>query len=131
MVTLHTEALQARKGHVDNMAPRSKPRVKHRSSINSKGLKNKVEPSTVFADRKNIKENTRKDEKLALKSTCRVCLFLKMDVEESLNRCAAGMEEKCICEAFPEIGCKVCVMAAPAVPMLGCEARGVRWHEGQ
>lgn len=63
MVTLHTEALQARKGHVDNMAPRSKPRVKHRSSINSKGLKNKVEPSTVFADRKkNIKGNTRKDE---------------------------------------------------------------------
>lgn len=52
MVTLHTEALQARKGHVDDMAPRSKPRVKHRSSINSKGLKNKVEPSTVFADRK-------------------------------------------------------------------------------
>ena len=44
MVTLHTEALQALEaGHVDNMAPRSKPRVKHRSSINSKGLKNKVE----------------------------------------------------------------------------------------
>lgn len=52
MVTLHTEALQALEaGHVDNMAPRSKPRVKHRSSINSKGLKNKVE--RVFATRKN------------------------------------------------------------------------------
>ena len=32
------------------MAPRSKPRVKHRSSINSKGLKNKVETrERVFA----------------------------------------------------------------------------------
>lgn len=60
MVTLHTEALQARKGHVDNMAPRSKPRVKHRSSINSKGLKNKVEPSTVFADRKKHKREHKK-----------------------------------------------------------------------
>lgn len=47
---------------MDNMAPRSKPRVKHRSSINSKGLKNKVETRKVFATGKKKKKNTRKDE---------------------------------------------------------------------
>lgn len=60
--------------------------------------------------------------------------LLKMDVEESLNRCAAGMEEKCISEAFPEIGCKVCD-GCTSRAHAGGEARvvggGVRWHEGQ
>lgn len=37
------------------MAPRSKPRVKHRSSINSKGLKNKVETGRLLK-KKNKKQ---------------------------------------------------------------------------
>lgn len=49
--------------------------------------------------------------------------FLKLDVEESLNRCAAGMEEKCISEAFPEIGCKVCD-GCTSRAHAGGEARG-------
>lgn len=47
---------------MDNMAPRSKPRVKHRSSINSKGLKNKVETRRVFATGEGEKQHKDREE---------------------------------------------------------------------
>lgn len=50
---------------MDNMAPRSKPRVKHRSSINSKGLKNKVETRRVFATGEE-KNNTRTERRTSV-----------------------------------------------------------------
>lgn len=40
------------------------------------------------------------------------------------------MDEKCISEAFPEIGCEVCDDCTSCAHA-GGEARGVRWHEGQ
>lgn len=43
------------------------------------------------------------------------------------------MDEKCICEAFPEIGWKVCDDCTSCAHA-GGEAeggRGVRWREGQ
>lgn len=54
-----------------------------------------------------------------------------MDADESLNRCAAGMDEKCICEAFPEIGCKVCDDCTSCAHAGGKARGGGRWHQGQ
>lgn len=104
------------------MAPRSQPRVKHRSSINSKGLKNNVEHLQAGKIRKH-----KKGREPALKSTW--SLFGKADVGGSLNRCAAAADEKCISEAFPEIGCKVwndCTSGAHAGGEAGGGTRGQR-----
>lgn len=70
------------------MAPRSKPRVKHRSSINSKGLKNKVEPrSDCNQEKKPPTQGRTERGELAWKLTSCVCLVENDQWWLNANRC--------------------------------------------
>lgn len=119
MVTLHTKALQARKA----MWTTWHHAVNPESSTEAASIQRVLETKLSICRPEKSEKKTQERPRTSFEVNLSGMPFLKMDVDGSLNRCAAGMDEKCICEAFPEIGCKVCDDCTSCAHA-GGEARG-------